>query len=108
MVCDNTRRVVIIKNISSNIVEEAILVLKNKNAGKNTVISAASFDKDNSYLLKEAEDIINGYVHTQKTKGSIANHLKRPNMKKSRINTIINIILVACIILLLYLVSKVF
>ena len=38
MVCDDTKRVVVIRNIPSNFIEEAILVLKSKpegSGGKN-------------------------------------------------------------------------
>lgn len=116
MVCDETKRIVIIKNISSNIVEEAILVLRdtksNNNRNKSTVISFANGSKKaNNYLLKEAEDIINSFVKEKSLKGGLINELSlkpyRPQ-RKVLVNTVINLALVASIALLLFLVSKMF
>lgn len=115
MVCDDTKRVVIIRNISSNIVEEAILVLKDKNTinnkNKNIIISSAnSSRKVNNYLLREAEDIINNFVKEKGLKGECIQelNLKPFNPKKRRINTFINLALVASIALLFFLVAKIF
>lgn len=119
MVCDDTKRVVIIRNISSNIVEEAILVLKdkntitNKNKNKNKTIilsSANSSRKANNYLLREAEDIINNFVNEKGLKDGLVHelNLKPFNPKKKLINTFINLALVASIALLFFLVAKIF
>jgi hypothetical protein len=113
MVCDDTKRVVIIKNISSNIVEEAILVLRDKKTSKNKniVISSANGSiKANNYLLREAEDIINNYIKERNIKGGFVHELNlRPfNPNKRFINTVINIALGASIALLLYIASKAF
>ena len=53
---DTSRRVVILKNIDSNLIEETILILKE---------SAESGD---SRLLQEAEKIVAKYMDTQKAK----------------------------------------
>ena len=113
MVCDDTKRVVIIRNISSNIVEEAILVLKDKKTSKNKNImisSANSSRKANNYLLREAEDIINNYIKERNLKGGLVHelNLKPFNPNKKFINTVINIALGASIALLLFIISKVF
>lgn len=47
---DTTRRVVILKNVNSDLVEEAILILKN------------SASDEESSLLKEAEKIVEKYM----------------------------------------------
>ncbi len=115
MVCDDTKRVVIIKNISSNIVEEAILVLRDKksntNKNKNMIITSSnSSRKANSYLLREAEDIINNFAKERDIKGGFVHELNlRPfNPNKKLINTFINLALVACIALLIFIVAKIF
>lgn len=110
MVCDETRRVVVIRNISSNIVEEAILVLrdkksdKNKNKNKNVIITSAnSSKKANNYLLKEAEDIINNFVKEKDLKGGFVHELNlKPFIPERKLftNTVINIALIASIVLL--------
>lgn len=113
MVCDDTKRVVIIRNISSNIVEEAILVLKDKKTSKNKnvmISSANSSKKANNYLLREAEDIINDYIKEKNIKGGFVNEFCfRPfEFNKKLVNTVINIALVASIALLLFIVVKIF
>ncbi len=115
MVCDGTKRVVIIKNISSNIVEEAILVLKDrksdKDKNKNVIITSANSSKKvNNYLLREAEDIINNYIRERDLKGGFVNELNlRPLNPKRKFftNVVINTVLVASIALLLFLVTKI-
>lgn len=115
MVCDGTRRVVIIKNISSNIVEEAILVLRDRKSdtgtSKNVILSSANSSKKvSNYLLREAEDIINNYIKEKDLKGSLISDLNlRPFNPKRKMytNLIINTALVASIALLLFLVTKI-
>lgn len=117
MVCDGTRRVVIIKNISSNIVEEAILVLKDRKSdrdkNKNVIITSANISKktNNNYLIREAEDIINNYVKERDLKGGFIHELNlRPFNPKRKLftNVIINTVLIASIALLFFLVTKIF
>jgi len=115
MVCYNSKRVVIIKNISSNIVEEAILVLKDKeiNNSKNkkaVMLSEHSVRKANNYLIKEAEEIINNYMKESKLKDSVdlELNLKPFSPRKKSVNTFINLALVASIALLVFLVAKIF
>lgn len=114
MVCDGTRRVVIIKNIASNVVDEAILILKDKksNKNKNMIISVAnSSKKTNNYLLREAEDIINSYIKEKDPKGGLVHELNlKPFPPEKRIftNTVINLALVLSIAVLLFVVVKLF
>jgi len=115
MVCDGTKRVVIIKNISSNIVEEAILVLKDRKSDKdknrNVIITSANSSKKvNNYMLREAEDIINNYIKERDLKGGFVSELNlRPLNPKRKFftNVVINTALVASIALLLFLVTKI-
>lgn len=112
MVCDGTRRVVIIKNIASNVVDEAILILKDKksNKNKNMIISVAnSSKKTNNYLLREAEDIINSYIKEKDPKGGLVHELNLkpfPPEKRFFTNTVINLALVLSIAVLLFVVVK--
>jgi len=113
MVCDDTKRVVIIRNISSNIVEEAILVLKDKKPSKNknaVILTANNSKKANNYLLKEAEDIINNYIKENNIKDGLIHelNLKPFNLNKRFVNTFINLALVASIALLLFIIAKFF
>ena len=74
METSNLKNMVILRNLQSNLVEEAIIVLKyNKNAkrlekidkiekkeGKNNKTSEQK--KDNKYILREAEMLVSNYI----------------------------------------------
>ncbi|TYQ14588.1 UNVERIFIED_CONTAM: hypothetical protein Cloal_0936 [Acetivibrio alkalicellulosi] len=114
MVCDETKRIVIIKNIPSNVVEEAILVLKDRPAKgeKNvTTIFPKSSDKRNEYIVKEAEDIIKKYVKGKSNLKDLSLELKlRPYTSKFGIfaNTLASIILLGSIAALIFMITKIF
>jgi len=63
MTSNSYKRVVVIKDIESNLIEEAIFILK---SDKKSDGAAASQEKnkyiDNKYLLREAEYIINSFL----------------------------------------------
>ena len=113
MVCDDTKRVVVIRNIPSNFIEEAILVLKSKtegSGGKNVKKVFLKKDKKiNDHILKEAEEVINNYIKkngAQRELG-IEIHL-RPSLKKPKLltSTVINLALLGSIVLLLFMIAK--
>lgn len=70
METSNLKNMVVLKNLPSNIVDEAIIVLKsNKKAKKlqkieknKKNINNVSDKKDKEYILKEAEMLINNYI----------------------------------------------
>lgn len=70
METSNLKNMVVLKNLPSNIVDEAIIVLKsNKKAKKLQRIEKSkkncnnvSPKKDKEYILKEAEMIVNNYI----------------------------------------------
>ncbi len=112
MVAGDSKRIVVIKNISSNLIEEAILILK---PGRDTPAGTGGSkptqsrtNTRNDVLLKEAEFIINQYI---KEHGLIKNrnkHLPPKNIKRFNIsvNAAINIFLTAAIVLLLFVIGK--
>lgn len=68
---ENMKNIVVLKDIKSNIVEEAFVILKhNKKAKKFEYIEKNNEDKKNKdiiknpkeYILKEAEMIVNNYI----------------------------------------------
>ena len=66
---DNFKNTIVLKNIPSNLVEEAIIVLKeNKKAKKLQKIENSKSTKNNQtgiekdYIVKEAELVISNYV----------------------------------------------
>ena len=62
------RNIIVLKDIPSNIVDEAIVILKSNNVIKKKEIvenkSLNKFEEDNNkeFIIKEAENVINNYV----------------------------------------------
>ncbi|GAE87340.1 hypothetical protein [Acetivibrio straminisolvens] len=111
MVCDDTKRVVVIRNITSNLIEEAILILKGnpeESGRKIKKILSKDREKMNERLLKEAEEIINNYI---KRYGSQEDYTTEVKLKPYRMgfrlpNVLINMALLGSIALLIFLVSR--
>ena len=87
MEASNLKNMVVLKNLPSNIVDEAIIVLKtNKKAKKlqkieknNQVDKEEKKDKD--YILKEAEMLVNSYISKVETKD-----IKKDNVSQKQKN----------------------
>jgi hypothetical protein len=120
MLSGDAKRIVVIKDIPSNLVEEAILILKadpgksDKNKNPGTQINKGN-SKNNDFLVKEAEMIINNYIKGARAQeGNQTVELKpmqkrvplNPEKRKFIINMIINTALIGSITLLILLVSR--
>lgn len=110
MVAGDTKRIVVIKNISSNLIEEAILILKSGPGAKDEGQSEnpPKTGIRNELILKEAENIINQYI---KENGLVRNRTKhRPSKRfpffRLSLNTGINIFLIAAVTFLIIVVCK--
>lgn len=87
MEASNLKNMVVLKNLPSNIVDEAIIVLKtNKKAKKlqkieknNQVDKEEKKDKD--YILKEAEILVNSYISKVEIKD-----IKKDNVSQKQKN----------------------
>ncbi len=116
MVADDTKRVIVIKNISSNIIEEAILILKNRPdtaAGDQSQNPARlKSSKGNEFILKEAEDIINQYIKenglTVRRRNNHFSYARRILRIRPSTNIIINIFLISAILFLIFVISRLF
>lgn len=71
---NNMKNIVVLKNLPSNLVDEAIVILKsNKNAKKLEHICRASYlenkenQKNKDYIIKEAESVIASYISRVET-----------------------------------------
>ena len=69
MEVSNMKNIIVLKNLPSNLVEEAIVILKtNKEAKKLEYIEKNSISKENNnkktkeYMIKEAECVISSYI----------------------------------------------
>jgi len=116
MVSGKTKRIVVIKDIPSNIIEEAILILKNEPKFIREVDDRDSGGKnkkpDNDFIFKEAEMIINNYIKENKLdvkKGKKDQSMKTGVFKNNiLLNVIINFGLLGSIALLVFLIMKLF
>lgn len=112
MVYDETKKIIIIKNIPSNLIEEAILVLKTKpKKGEKNIktIYAESPYKENQHIVKEAEEVIRNYVCRRKNINDLAVELNlRPRISRLRMfaSTMLNIVILGSIVLLILMVAK--
>lgn len=109
----NARRIVIIRDIPSNIIEEAIFVLKHEPGREMSQVAVPEVlrggkGKDSALIYKEAEKIINDYIQETRT-GGITSEVKCRKPAASR-GTFLKIALrlgmVACMAVLAYLMVK--
>lgn len=115
MVLGKTKRIVVIKDISSNIIEEAILILRaepDAKEGKGLKgLAKANSCKGRDYLLKEAQLIINDYIKESKLIAGAGVELKLKEemtpRKRFIISTAINLALMGSIVLLIFIVTKI-
>lgn len=99
---DNVRNIVRLKDIPSNIIEEAIIILKqNKKVKKYEYSSKFSKSKDENddekkYVIKEAELIISEYL---KESDSVEQELKKKNRRLKVISACLGALFLVSIIL---------
>lgn len=105
-----SKRVIVIRDIHSNLFEEAILVLKEEKEQDKSKIS--NFDKSknssNDFILKEAELIINNYI--KDNKGKFTPPKKEVSTKNSKFmkNLLINSALIGSVVAVTFLLIKLF
>lgn len=97
----NMKNMVILKNLPSNIVEEAIVVLKSSKKAKKLekiekakkVESEEKNSKGENYIIKEAEILVNDYIlKIEDEKKEKDKDKKNKNKKLKKYNFIITII----------------
>lgn len=107
------KRVVVIKDIPSNIVEEAILILKGdvttQDIKVSREVSRRNIKKDDKFLISEAQSIINEYIKDGKVQVKPS---KVPNLnlnitkKRFFVSSVINLALVGSIALLIFIITR--
>lgn len=107
----NLRNIVVLNNLPSNLIDEAIIVLKSKKsvknfelAEKNTTISYKKIKDTEDYIVKEAENVVSNYI---------AKLEKSRSVKKTDINIEtkykkVKIYSIIISFLLLFCISKIF
>ena len=86
---NNLKNTVVLKNLPSNIVEEAIIVfkanIKLKEENNNIEIEKnKEIKKEKDYILKEAEMLVNNYIKKIKKKKKIRNEIQKKVDKKCK------------------------
>ena len=97
------KNMMILKNLPSNIVEEAIIILKNNNKVKqNEKIESNKIDKEskkteNDYILKEAEMLVSNYIkrleEKKKEKNEVQNKIKTKCKKMKKTIIVMSVII---------------
>ena len=85
----NLKNTVVLKNLPSNIVEEAIIVfkanIKLKEENNNIEIEKnKEIKKEKDYILKEAEMLVNNYIKKVEEKKKIKNEIQKKVDKKCK------------------------
>lgn len=109
MVAGNTKRIVVIKNVSSNLIEEVILILKSGDDDKKSDPGRNKSNIKNDFILKEAEGIISQYIREHRLTRCPDKHRavgRRLSRFRVSINTVINISMIAAILFLLLVISQ--
>ena len=88
------KNMVVLKNLPSNIVEEAIVILKSNNKikqnekieknGNNKNENNAEETKENDYILKEAEMLVSGYITRLEQRKKEKNEIQKAINKKCK------------------------
>lgn len=109
MVAGDAKRIVVIKNISSNMIEEVILILKSGADDKKCDRVLNKSNIKNDFILKEAEGIVNQYIKENRLTRYSDKHRaagRRFFRYRFSVNTIINVSMIAAILFLLLIISQ--
>lgn len=93
---NNVKNMLVLKNIPSNLVDEAIIILKNnieakklekidKNEDGIQEESKKANSIDSDYIVKEAELIVNNYIDKIESKEKEKRSIKNRNNQKSKL-----------------------
>lgn len=105
---DNFKNIVVLKNLPSNLVDEAIVILKSKKTAKKLELieknSIKRYKKNNNsedYVIKEAENVVTNYIYNLENYNNtknVHNNIETRYKKIRAYSIFISIILFFCII----------
>lgn len=108
----NMKNIVVLKNLPSNLIDEAIVILKsNKNAKKlqfvekNTISGYNESKNNKDYVIKEAESVIASYIaklEKNKTIKRSDNNIEAKYKKIKAYSIFISLILAFCLIKVIF------
>ena len=109
---NNLKNIVVLKNLPSNLIDEAIVILKsNKNAKKfqfiekSVNIESKDHKNTNDYVIKEAESVITNYIAKMESGKKIKksnNNIATKYKKIKAYSIFVSIILFFCILKALF------
>lgn len=70
MLENNLKNIVVLKNVPSNLIDEAIFIVKSKKTAKKLELAEKNSTKyfknnsnNNDYIIKEAENVVSNYIN---------------------------------------------
>ena len=104
-----SKKIVILRDIPSNMIEEAIIILKNDSfIDEKSITEKNQIEKKRDFLiLKEAETIIDNFIRNSRNSLSKPSIVKKVN-KKWYIDLIINTGMIVGLSVFIYLIFKAF
>jgi len=80
------KNMVILKNLPSNIIEEAFVILKPNKKIKPIKPVESNLNREEDYIVKEAENVISNYITNVENETKIkSNHIKKLESKYNRL-----------------------
>ena len=108
MLENNLKNIVVLKNVPSNLIDEAIIVVKSKKTAKklehvekNSAICFKKTSNNNDYIIKEAENIVSNYINKiEKNKKfkKFDNNIEVKYRKIKAYSIFISVLLLICMI----------
>lgn len=108
----NFKNIVVLKNLPSNLVDEAIVILKSKKTAKKLELIENSILKKNkshidrsNYIIKEAENVVSNYINKIEKNRSIQksnNNIETKYRKVKSYSFFISVLLLFCLIRIIF------
>ena len=108
----NLKNIVVLKNLPSNLVDEAIVILKSKNTARklelieNSIVKKSNTNTNTSdYIIKEAENVISNYINKIEKNRSIKkinNNIETKYRKVKVYSIFISVIMLFCLIRIIF------
>ena len=108
----NLKNIVVLKNLPSNLIDEAIVIVKSKKTAKKLEVIekslSTSYKRNNDstdYVIKEAENVVSNYIaKLEKNKGikKVDNNIEAKYKIIKAYSIFISIILLFCMIRIIF------
>ena len=108
MQTEKMKNMIILKNLPSNIIDEAFIILKGNqkakilNALESSIKNSATVSQPEGYIVKEAEMILNNYLSKIENEKYVKSNYVRTLEKKYKKLKLISIILFITILLIFF------